>query len=451
MSQPVLSKDYSDKSFWLATYGAYTPNPPLEGELKVDTAIIGGGFTGLSTAYHLKKFEPTMQVAVFESEVVGYGASGRNGGFSMTLFGLEPAVTKALFGKQRTAEAHRYMERAVDYVDQLIKEHNIQSDYWFPGFLRVATTPGYIKRIQHDLELLTSMGIKGIEWIEADQVRAEVDSPLFLGAWWEPRCGLLNPAKQVRELKRIAQERGALIYENTPVNEIKRGNQFILITPQGKVTANKLVFATNAYSHLIPELRSKQVPAFTHMVITEPLRDEHFQSIGWKNRQGIEDARNLVHYFRLTIDKRLAMGGSDVSIAFGRDMERDNNPITFQTLERDVRLLFPALKDVQFTHRWGGPVSVPVDMAPALGFLGDQRALYSLGCVGHGVSMTHLNGWTIADLILERKTDLTDIWFINRRTIPWPPEPLRLVASQIIRGYMRVEDKIYERSLPTSS
>jgi len=441
-------KDYSDKSFWLAAYGAYTPNPPVEGDLEVDVAIVGGGFTGLSTAYHLRTYEPSMRVAVLEAEVVGYGASGRNGGFSMTLFGLEPAVTKALFGHQRTVEAHRYMERAVDYVDALIKEHHIQSDYWFPGFIRVATTPGYVKRIQHDLEILTCMGVTGLEWWEADKVRSELDSPLFLGGWWEPRCGLLDPARQVRELKRVAQEAGAQVYEQTPVTEIKREKRFRLQTPAGVVWAEKMVFATNAYSHLIPQLRSRQVPAFTHMVVTEPLTPQQMDSIGWRNRQGIEDARNLVHYFRLTADNRLAMGGSDVSLAYGKDMERDLNPRIFADLERDVVRLFPTLSGVRFTHRWGGPVSVPIDMAPAIGFIGDARAVYSLGCVGHGVSMTHLNGWTVADLILERKSDLTSTWFVNRRMIPWPPEPLRLLASQAIRGYLRLEDALYERDLP---
>ncbi|MBU2611763.1 MAG: FAD-binding oxidoreductase [Chloroflexi bacterium] len=441
-------KDYSDKSFWLATYGEYTPNPPVEGDLGVDVAILGGGYTGLATAYNLRKDDPAMKVAVLEAEVVGFGASGRNGGFSMTLFGLEPAVTKALFGQGRTVEAHRYMERAVDYVDALVKEHKIQSDYEFPGFLRAATTTGYVKRIQHDLEILTSMGVSGIEWIEAEKMRAEVDSPLFLGGWWEPRCGLLDPARQARELKRIALQAGAEIYEETPVAEIKRDGKFTLSTPGGKVTADKVVFATNAYSHLIPGMRSKQVPAFTHMVVTEPLTEKQLAAIGWKHRQGIEDARNLVHYFRLTADNRIAMGGSDVSITYGRNMERDLNPRTFADLERDVVRLFPHLKGIRFTHRWGGPVSVTMDMAPAIGFLGDPRAVYSLGCVGHGVSMTHLNGRTIADLLLERKTDLTDVWFVNRKMIPWPPEPLRLVASQAIRGYMRLEDALYERGMP---
>jgi glycine/D-amino acid oxidase-like deaminating enzyme len=345
----------------------------------------------------------------------------------------------------------------VDYVDALVREHQIQSDYEFPGFIRAATTPGYARRIQHDLELLTSMGIGGIEWWEAEKLRAEVDSPLFLGGWWEPRCGLLNPVKQARELKRIALEAGAEIYEGTPVTEIEReprdgfgpsrGSRFRLRTPGGTVSAEKVVFATNAYSHLIPQLRRKQVPAFTHMVITEPLSKTQLETIGWANRQGIEDARNLVHYFRLTADGRLAMGGRDVSLSYGGDMERDLNPQVFAGLELDVARFFPGLKGVRFTHRWGGPVSVPVDLAPAIGFVGDKRAVYSLGCVGHGVSMTHLNGKTIADLILERKSELSEVWFVNRRELPWPPEPLRLAASLAIRGYLRLEDALYERAL----
>ncbi|HUI27458.1 MAG TPA: FAD-binding oxidoreductase [Candidatus Kryptonia bacterium] len=439
--------DHSEKSFWLATYGPYTPHPSLQGDLSVDVAIIGGGFTGLSTAYNLRRDNSGMNVAVLESEVIGYGASGRNGGFSMTLFGLEPTITKLFFGRERLVEAHRYMERAVDYVDALVREHRMQSDYWFPGFLRVATTPGYARRIQHDLDLLSAMGITGISWIDADALRAEVDSPLFLGAWWEPRCGLLNPAKQVRELKRVALQVGAAVFEHTPVTRIERGTRFALHTPGGIVHADKIVLATNAYSHLIPELRSKQAPVFTHMVVTEPLSDAQLATIGWRNRQGLEDARNLVHYFRLTADNRLAMGGSDVTLAYGQDLDRDLNARIFADLERDVVRLFPGLRGVRFTHRWGGPVSVPTQMVPEIGQLGDPRALYSLGCVGHGVSLTHLNGRTLADLIAERKTDLTEVWFVNRRSVPWPPEPLRFAVSKLVHGYLRLEDRIYERRM----
>jgi glycine/D-amino acid oxidase-like deaminating enzyme len=162
----------------------------------------------------------------------------------------------------------------------------------------------------------------------------------------------------------------------------------------------------------------------------------------------VEDARNLVHYLRLTVDNRLAIGGSDVSIGFGRDIDRDLNAKTFAQLAQDTVGLFPGLRDVQFTHRWGGPVSVPVDMVPAIGMLGDPRAFYSLGCMGHGVAPTHLNGQTLADLVLERKTDLTSVWFVNRRMIPWPPEPLRWLVSQAILGYLHAEDGWYERTMP---
>jgi glycine/D-amino acid oxidase-like deaminating enzyme len=443
-----MSTAYADKSFWLKHAGPYQPNPPLEGEVQADVAIIGGGYTGLATALNLRKDEPTLRVTVVEGSVVGFGASGRNGGFNMTLFGLEPAVTKALFGQARTVEAHRYMERAVDYTRDLVAQYKMQSDYEHPGFLRVATAPGFVRRIQHDMEILTQMGIGGLEWWEADRVRQQVDSPLFLGAWWEPRCGLLDPAKHSRELKRVAQEAGVVVYEETPVQSIARGQRFTLHTPKGNLSADKIVFATNAYSGLFPELRRKQVPAFTHMVVTEPLTAQQLSTIGWKNRQGLEDARNFVHYFRLTPDNRIAMGGSDVSISYGGDMDRDLNPRVFADLERDVLRLFPGLKGIRFADRWGGPVSVPIDMAPAIGFVGDRRAIYSLGCVGHGVSMTHLNGRAIADLLLGKDTDLTHVWFIGRRTISWPPEPLRFVASQAIRGYMRAEDAVYERKMP---
>jgi len=445
-----MNETHEEPSYWLRAYGPYESNPPLEGDIQTDVAIVGGGFTGLSTAHNLLLDEPTLRVVVLESKVVGYGASGRNGGFSMTLFGLEAGVTKMLFGQQKTVEAHRYMENAVDYVQELVAKYAMDSDYEHPGFFRVATTPGFVKRIQKDMEILTEMGIGGLEWWEAERVREEVDSPLFLGACWEPRSGLLDPAKHVRELKRIAMQVGATIYEETPVLEITRGKKFIVFTPAGKVTANKVVFATNAWSHLLPQLRRKQVPAFTHMVVTEPLSEEQLGTIGWRNRQGIEDARNLVHYFRLTKDNRIAMGGRDVSIAYGKDMDRDHNERTFELLERDVEQIFPGLKGIRFVDRWGGPVSVPVDMAPAIGFVGDQRAVYSLGCVGHGVSMAQLNGRTIADLILEKETDLTQVWFVGRRTIPWPPEPFRFVVSQAIRGYLKAEDAIYERELPKS-
>lgn len=435
---------FQEKSYWMTTRD-YTPNPPLKGFKEVDVAIVGGGFTGLSAAHFLKQASPGLDVALLESQVIGYGASGRNGGFSMTLFGLTLSITAARFGKQKAKEAHHYMERSVDLLQDLVSKHGLDCDYEHPGFLRVATSEKYRKRILHEIELAQSLGLEGIEWMERDRVQQEVQSPQYSGAWWEPRCGILNPAKLAWSWKDVIEKQGVEVYEQTPVVEIKKGRGAISLTiPWGEIRTRKLVLATNAYSHLIPALKRKQVPIWTHIVMTEPLKEEHFREIGWQGRQGIEDARNLVHYYRLTADNRIVMGGRDVSLAYGEDMEQDRNEQTFLELEKDVREIFPPLKDVAFTHRWGGPVSVPVDMAPAIGYLGDKSTVYSLGCVGHGVSMTHLNGKTITDLVRETKTDLTDTFFVNRRTIPWPPEPLRYFVSKAILGYMHMEDRRFD-------
>jgi glycine/D-amino acid oxidase-like deaminating enzyme len=441
----MLGEEITKKSYWMTTRD-YTPHDSLKGDIDVDVAIIGGGFTGLSSAYHIKKAEPNLRVALLESHVIGYGASGRNGGFNMTLFGLTLGITAIRFGKDKAKAAHHYMERAVDYLNELVTVLGIDCDYEHPGFLRVATSEKYKTRILTEMELAHKLGLKGIEWLDKDQTREQVQSPLYLGAWWEPRCGILNPAKLAWGWTEVIQPMGVEIYENSPVAEITRKEAKVCLdTPNGRLRADKVVIATNAWSHLFKELKRKQVPVWTHIVLTEPLRQDHFSEIRWQNRQGIEDARNLVHYYRLTVDNRLAMGGRDVSMSYGKDMDKDLNPETFAGLKDDVCTLFPVLKDVKFTHEWGGPVSVPLDMAPAIGFAGDKNVVYSLGTVGHGVSMTQLNGRTVADLILERQTDLTDVFFVNRRTVPWPPEPLRNLTVKAILGYMHWEDRRYDR------
>jgi glycine/D-amino acid oxidase-like deaminating enzyme len=438
---------FREKSYWLTTRD-YTPGPPLEEEVRVDVAVVGGGFTGLSTAYHLKKYEPGLRVALLESDVIGFGASGRNGGFNMTLFGLTLGITALRFGREKAKEAHHYMERAVDYLRDLVNELNLDCDYEHPGFLRVATSEKYKKRILREMDLAHALGLKGIEWLDREQVQEQVRSPLYLGAWWEPRCGILNPAKLAWSWKETIEPMGVRVYENTPVLEIERSDGLArLTTPRGIVRADKVVLATNAWSHFFKQTRNKQIPVWTHIVLTEPLKESHFKEIGWHNRQGIEDARNLVHYYRLTVDNRLVMGGRDVSVSLGTDMDHDLNPQTFSGLKDDIQELFPVLRGIRYTHEWGGPVSVPLDMAPAIGYAGDKQIIYSLGCVGHGVSMTHLNGRTVAEMALERRSDLTDVFFVNRRTIPWPPQPLRNLTVKAILGYMHMEDRLYDAAL----
>ena len=434
-------EDYREKSFWLSELDLQ-PGDAVDGRIDCDVAIVGGGFTGVSAAYFLKQLDPSMDVVVLEKDLVGYGASGRNAGFSMTLFGFSMQMTRLRFGKDQAVEAHRYMNEAVSLVQQLVEEHDIDCDYEHNGFMRIATSERYVRRIKKELEFAAKMGIDDMEWMSAEEVAEQVQSPVFRGAAYEPHAALLNPAKLIRGLKDVAEAEGADIYEGSPVTEIDVDNGVVLTTPGGEVHADRAVLATNAYTHLLPLARSKQAPAFTHIILTEPLSDEHFDKIGWENRQGLEDARNMIHYFRLTDDNRLLIGGSDVKIPFGDEMGLDHDEEVFGQLKEGLDFLFPALSDLEIEHRWGGPVSVTLDMAPAIGEVKGGRLLYSVGCTGHGVSLTHLNGKTLAELITGKTTERTETFFVNRWVPPWPPEPLRFVATQTVRNALRFQDRI---------
>jgi glycine/D-amino acid oxidase-like deaminating enzyme len=437
--------DFTTKSFWLTTR-PYEPGPALAGDLDVDVAIVGGGFTGLTAAHFLKRAEPSLRVAVLEAQVIGYGASGRNGGFSMTKIGMMHSLTRLRFGKARTVEAHEYADRAVSLVHDLVAEMELDCDYEHPGFLWVATSEKLSRRLHKEVELVHDLGIKGIELIDDAALRERVDSPLYVGgAWWEPNCGLLNPAKLAWAWKGVVTGQGVEVFEGTPVSTVAReGATTKLTTPGGRVRAAKVVFATNAWSWQLAPLASKQVPVWTYIVLTEPLTDAQHAAIGWAGHEGIEDFRDLVHYYRLTVDGRIVFGGRDVRLWDGRTMELDRDEGVFAKLRADLVATFPALAGIRFTHEWGGPVSVPLDLFPALGHAGGKDWVYSLGCVGHGVSTTHLHGQTLSDLVLERDTDLTQTFFVNRRVVPMPPGPLRRPTIGAIAGFMRWEDRRYD-------
>lgn len=442
-------------SLWLDTYGPYTPSAPLQKGAGVDVVIIGGGFTGLATAYELLRAEPALEVAVLEAQQVGYGASGRNGSFAMTVVGLGFGVTAMLHGRDFLQHAHRYMMQAVETLDELISREGLDCDRIRPGFLRVATTPAYVQRLLHDIGLMNELGFDDIYWLDARETRARINSPHYLGAMWEPRLLLINPLKLVRAEKALVERLGGTVYEETPVLTVTRmvengtptSRRFRLETAQGTVHARKVVFATNGYSHLFPQLQRKQIPAFTYMVATEPLSDRQLATLGWEGREGVEDARNLIHYYRLTPDRRLVMGGGPVGLTLANSLRGDKDQNAWRHLEEQIRFLFPGLSDVRISHRWGGPFSVTLDLTPALGYIGGPDAVYSLGCIGHGVSMSHLNAQVLRDLVLERKSELVENPFVNRQVLPWPPEPLRIMAAGALRGYLRVEDWYHERTL----
>ncbi|MCP3953440.1 MAG: FAD-binding oxidoreductase [Desulfobacterales bacterium] len=308
----------------------------------------------------------------------------------------------------------------------------------------MGTSEAQVKRVEHDFKILEKWGLSGVERWDRKRLATEFNTDFYKLGWFEPRCGILNPAKLARGLKQVAENEGVAIYEQSPVTGFTKesSGEFVVQTAEGAVRADYLVIATNAYSILFPELRAMQKPAFTHIVLTEPLTAAQLEDIGWGCRAGVEDARDLIHYYRLTADNRIAMGGGDVSVGYGADLDKDLNEKVFRHLENHITEVFPQLKGIGITHRWGGPVSVTLDMAPVVGYLGqEQKALFSMGCIGHGVSMTTTNGRAIAELICGHQSERTELFFIGRRTVPWPPEPITHGLVHAIRGFMKLEDR----------
>ncbi|MCP4692048.1 MAG: FAD-dependent oxidoreductase, partial [Desulfobacterales bacterium] len=212
-----------------------------------------------------------------------------------------------------------------------------------------------------------------------ERLAEEFHTDAYRLGWFEPRCGILNPARLARGMKERTEAEGVTIHECSPAAGFSKNGAsgFTVRTEKGEIRCEYLVFATNAYSILFPELKSLQRPAFTHIVLTEPLSDAQLDAIGWRSRAGVEDARDLIHYYRLTRDNRIAMGGGDVSFGYGTDLNKDLNEKTFNHLERHLTAIFPQLKGIGFTHRWGGPVSVTLDMTPVIGYLGeDEKAIF---------------------------------------------------------------------------
>ena len=434
--------DFASRSFWLED--AYTAGPALEGDRSVDVAIIGGGFTGLWTAYFLKRAEPALRIALLEQEVVGYGASGRNGGFAMTLLnrGLHDMVRA--FGDDATRAAHRAAAASVDGIGAFTREHRVECHYEKNGLLCVASDPSQIPRIEAEYHDAERLGLTGFRFLDRAAVQASVHSPTYECGVREESCAILHPARLVRGQRRIAAELGVEIFESTAVREVRaEGNRVTITTPTGVVRADQAVLATNAYSVHFPAIQRYVVPIYSYIVLTEPLGQEVQDAIGWSGREGIEDRRTFLHYYRPTHDGRILFGGEDAPYYYGSSIgsQHDRNPDVFARLKDDLRRTFPPLANVRFTHEWGGPVGLTVRFVPTFGTLEGGRIHYGFGYCGHGVAPTHLGGQILTDLVLGRRTERTDLCFVRTTALPFPPEPLRWLGVTASRRALLRQDR----------
>ncbi|MBB6521836.1 NAD(P)/FAD-dependent oxidoreductase [Pseudoteredinibacter isoporae] len=454
MPSTVQESMAANHSFWQHKYGNYQAEPTLPaGDYSADIVIVGGGFTGLTTAREYCRENSNARVMLLEAREIGFGASGRNGGFNMTLFGLEPEVTELFWGKDRTQKAQQYMKKAVNFVRDLVEREQLDSDYEHTGMWRLAYSTAQEKRLQKTYQLLCElMGKEDYQYLNHEAVQKRLNAPNVRAAIVEPGTGIFDPCKHVRELKRLALESGADVYENTAVTELNRHSDHIQIkTANASIRADKVVLAVNAWGHAFDaekNLRNKQRPIWTYQIVTEPLTEKEWKDIRWEGRMSIEDNRNLVHYTRITKCGRITLGGGRVNSDFGTKMDQWHCEKSWQQLEKHLHWLFPTLKNKAIHYKWGGAVSVNLNMTPEISYLGDERIIQASGCMGHGVSLTQLNGRLITDLLQNKQSELSEFWIVNRRAIPMPPgNLLSYLGGNVISQTLNAMDWWQEREL----
>lgn len=441
---------HADKSFWLAHSGDYEPSPPLRGSAEVDIAVIGAGFTGLSTAYHARKAEASASVAVVDAECVAYGASGRTSGWLVPIPVLDPDTARLLYGQNRLGELQDFAWSGMDYVRDLIARENMDSDLEMPG-VTFTMLRGHDKHLAKFAKYWTDQSrASDSELMDRATVSQALNSDAFCGGVRMPHTGQVNPVKHARELKRVAVEAGAQVFEQTPVLDVEDdGTRFTLKTPQGELRARNLVLATNGFTHLLPPalgLRRAQVPMHVYQLMTEPLSEDDWAALGWKHRAQFYDKTSYIPpTCRTTVDGRLQFNLCDIYVGQGRSMEEAQRMTYYATAERMFESLFPAFKNLRIAQRWSGACSIPFDVRPQVGALRGGRLSYAFGYSGAGVMMSQNFGRILADLALQRDTELTEHWFVaiegkkghagQRR---FPPLPGLVAGLRFAFEYLRV-------------
>jgi glycine/D-amino acid oxidase-like deaminating enzyme len=422
-------------------------DPPLgPGErLDVDVAIIGGGFTGLWTAIALTDTDPTLRVVVLEAATVAYGASGRNGGF------CEASLTHGLAnGIRHFPDELDILEReGVENLDGLIaftRAHGIDCDLEETGTLALADQPYQVDEFKAWADEAAAYGER-VEFLDREAARAEVHSPLWhAGLYRLPgRDVLVDPAKLCRGIARVAHERGVRIHEGTAVRGLaRRAGRVILTTANGaEVSATHVVVATSAYSGWLGRLGSTFVPVYDYALVTEPLTPDQRESIGWRRRQGVADANNQFQYFRLTADDRILWGGYDAIHHRGSRVgpELDRRAATFERLEAQFLRTFPQLEGIAFPYRWGGAIDTTSRFTVTFGRLLGGRVTYALGYTGLGVGASRWAAGVVRDMILRPDEDRLRLRLVTSPPIPFPPEPLRSLAVDVVRHELDRADR----------
>ena len=421
-------------SYWFDSLDApYVQEAPTPLPAAVDVAIIGGGYTGLWTAYYLSELNPSLKIAVLEAETFGFGASGRNGGWCMgTAHGVETLLARPESRGSGLALA-RAMQATVDEIGQVIKTLGIDCHFKKGGNLTVATQAFHVPQLQAELQHLRELGFSEDDyaWLPAGEAQERVQTQQNFGALFTPHCAAIHPARLVRGLAASLAARGVECVASTRVTEIKSG---LVKTDRGEVRAKNILRATEGYTGTIKGQQRRVLPIYSMMVATEPLPSAVWQQIGLSNRETFGDPRRVVIYGQRTQDDRLAFGGR-AGYFYGSKIKHrialdDAGP---RAVAATLRQLFPVLNDYQITHGWGGPLGVNRHWRPCVSFDAKTGIGTAGGYVGEGVAAANLAARILADLVLNRATEITQLPWVNDHARGWEIEPIRYFGAKTLQ------------------
>jgi len=446
-----VAKDYAGYSFWLEHSGDdLTPRPPLDGSTEVDVAIVGAGFSGLWTAYKLLERDPSLDVLVVEKEIVGFGASGRNGGWCCGDFPLGPSIMVRRYGVEAARAVTLAMIDSVDDIERVCAAEGIDAHSARGGALAIARAGYDLPKIEAMWQEYVDIGLEErVGLLDAAQTSARMRVRDALGTFLIRDGAAVQPGRLVRGLARAVERRGGRIVEQTTVTDYAGGHPPRLFTDRGEVRARRaIVLAGEAYLARLPKLRRHVIPMTSHIVITEPLSPAIWDEIGWERREVLGGFGSTGGYINHTADGRIAFGAYRARYPFQSRITDDLDRMedVFEHARIAARTWWPVLRTVAFTHAWGGVFGTPRDHMPTMGFNPRTGVALAYGYTGEGVATSNLSGRVLTDLITESDSLLTRLPMASHQPVPWEPEPLRAIGVNLMRQLRYKEIEEVERT-----
>jgi glycine/D-amino acid oxidase-like deaminating enzyme len=441
----------AQRSWWLREALAAEPEaqscPPLAGDLKADVVIVGAGFTGMWTAYHLNQAKPDLKVVLLEQDICGGGPSGRNGGFASGWWDeLDGLIT--LYGEVEAVKACRAISESINAIGEFCRVHGVDAWFKHAGYMYAATSSPHEALCEEMVALAREVGAPDeLRELTPQDVQARCASPAFRSGVFMRDGASVQPALLARGLRRVLLERGVTIHEGTPVTRLEAGPPALAVTPGGTVRAPRAVLALNAWAVGWPQLRRRIVAWSSYIVLTAPAPDK-VAAIRWTGGELITDLRTSVRYFRTTKDGRIAFGGGGGRASSRIDDSFTNDMRAVEEAAEGFRRLFPSFADVPLEDGWGGPIDVSPTHLPTFGTLDPGNLFFAVGYTGNGVAPSKLAGQVLADLVSGADTDATRLPMVNPRPRMFPPEPLRSIGAAVVRRAIIAKDTAEERGVP---